>query len=76
MRMFAINRESADGAFRRRDPRAEVAPGLPDDYFATIVEDFLATGKGRRGLAAQAPCVLVAANQLVPFAVAWLERRQ
>jgi aminoglycoside 3-N-acetyltransferase len=48
--------------------------GLPDDYFATIVEDFLATGKGKRGTIGAAPSVLVEANEIVPFAVAWIER--
>jgi aminoglycoside 3-N-acetyltransferase len=48
--------------------------GLADDYFATIVEAFLATGRGRRGTVGAAPCVLVEARQIVPFAVDWIER--
>jgi aminoglycoside 3-N-acetyltransferase len=48
--------------------------GLPEDYFITVVEDFLATGRGRRGTVGDAPSVLVAAKEIVPFAVAWLER--
>ncbi|MEO7223218.1 MAG: AAC(3) family N-acetyltransferase, partial [Devosia sp.] len=48
--------------------------GMADDYFATIVEDFLATGKGKRGTVGTAPSVLVEAKQVVPFAVSWIER--
>jgi aminoglycoside 3-N-acetyltransferase len=49
--------------------------GLPDDYFATIVTEFLATGRGNEGLIGKAPSVLVEAAEMVPFAVAWLEGR-
>ena len=48
--------------------------GLPEDYFATIVEEFLATGKGSRGMVGAAPSVLVEAKEIVPFAVDWIER--
>ncbi len=48
--------------------------GLPDDYFATIVEAFLATGKGKRGTVGAASSVLVEAKEIVPFAVSWIER--
>ncbi|MBN9309846.1 aminoglycoside 3-N-acetyltransferase [Devosia sp.] len=48
--------------------------GLPDDYFATIVEAFLATGKGRRGTIGAAPSVLVPAPDIVAFGVRWLEQ--
>jgi aminoglycoside 3-N-acetyltransferase len=48
--------------------------GMADDYFATIVEDFLATGKGKRGTLGAAPSVLVKAREIVPFAVRWIER--
>jgi len=47
--------------------------GLADDYFATIVDAFLATGAGRRGRVGAAPSVLVAAAEIVPFAVRWIE---
>jgi aminoglycoside 3-N-acetyltransferase len=52
-----------------------VVAGLPDDYFALVVADFLATGAGRQGLVGNAPSVLVPARQIVAFSVAWLERR-
>lgn len=48
--------------------------GLAEDYFATIVTDFLATGRGRRGTVGAAPSVLVEAKEIVPFAVSWIER--
>lgn len=47
---------------------------LPGDYFATIVEEFLTTGRGSRGTVGAATSVLVPADQIVPFAVEWLER--
>ena len=50
-----------------------VAEGLADDYFAKIVEDFLASGKGKRGTVGAAPSVLVEAREIVPFAVNWIE---
>lgn len=53
---------------------SEPPDGLPDDYFATIVENFLATGKGQRGTVGAAPSVLVDAKEIVPFAVNWIER--
>lgn len=49
--------------------------GLPDDFIARIVGDYLATGAGRQGQVGEAPSVLVDAADIVPFAVAWLERR-
>lgn len=58
--------------FDTGDPIVE---GLAEDYFADIVEQFLATGRGRRGRVGAAPCVLVRARQIVRFAVDWLETR-
>jgi len=48
--------------------------GLPDGYFATIVEAFLATGRGTRGRIGEASSVLVPADAMVAFGVDWLER--
>lgn len=53
---------------------SEPPDGLAEDYFATIAEDFLATGMGKRGTIGAAPSVLVEAKEIVPFAVAWIER--
>ena len=47
--------------------------GQPEDYFATIVEAFLATGEGSRGVIGEASSVLVPADRMVPFAVRWME---
>jgi len=52
-----------------------VVEGLAADYFGTVVEAFLATGQGRRGLIGKAPSVLVPAPAMVAFAVRWLEER-
>ena len=49
--------------------------GVPEDYFAGIVEEFLASGRGTRGRVGAANCVLVEAAEIVPFAMAWMERR-
>jgi aminoglycoside 3-N-acetyltransferase len=51
-----------------------VVPGLPEDYFATIVREFLASGEGAQGMVGEAPSVLVAAVSICAFAVEWLER--
>jgi aminoglycoside 3-N-acetyltransferase len=42
---------------------------------ATLVEDFLATGSGKRGTVGNARSVLVRADEIVPFAIQWLEKR-
>jgi len=58
--------------FDTADP---VVDGLADDYFATIVSDFLASGQGRQGRVGDADCLLVPAAAMTGFAVAWLEGR-
>jgi aminoglycoside 3-N-acetyltransferase len=57
------------------DTSRPVINGLVDDYFAGIVEEFLATGRGRRGNVGNAASVLVPAAEIVGHAVGWLERR-
>ena len=49
--------------------------GLPEDYFIGVVEEFLASGKGKRGTIGAAPSVLIKAKEIVPFAVDWLETK-
>jgi aminoglycoside 3-N-acetyltransferase len=61
--------------FEEFDTCDPVVEGLPGDYFATIVTEFLATGRGRTGAVGDAQCVLVDAAEIVPFAVSWLETR-
>ncbi|WP_196259251.1 aminoglycoside 3-N-acetyltransferase [Pelagibacterium limicola] len=52
-----------------------LCPVLDDrDYFTEIVESYLASGRGTRGKVGNAPCVLVDAAGILPYAVAWLER--
>ncbi|TCR62252.1 aminoglycoside 3-N-acetyltransferase [Bosea sp. BK604] len=58
--------------FDTSDP---VVPGLPDDYFATIVSEFLASGRGSQGRIGHAQSVLVDAAAITAFAVSWLEAR-
>ena len=56
------------------DTSEPVLDGLPEDFFATIVEEFLATGRGRRGPIGHAASVLVPAAEIVAFGKAWIER--
>jgi len=56
------------------DTSAPCVARLPDDFIARIVTDYLATGAGRQDRIGQAPSVLVEAADILPFAVAWLER--
>jgi aminoglycoside 3-N-acetyltransferase len=55
------------------DTSRPVVEGLPDDYFATVVADYLAQGSGSKGLIGGATAVLVDAEAVTAFAVAWLE---
>lgn len=57
------------------DTSNPVVAGLDDDYFATIVAAFVATGQGTQGLIGAAPSVLVEAAAITAFAVEWLESR-
>ena len=57
------------------DTSEPVVDGLAEDYFAEVVEAFLATGAGRRGTVGRADSVLVDAAEVVAFAVSWLEGR-
>jgi aminoglycoside 3-N-acetyltransferase len=57
--------------FDTADP---VVDGFADDYFARIVEDFLASGQGVRGRVGAADSVLVSAPAICAFAVTWMEQ--
>ncbi|EJZ18522.1 AAC(3) family N-acetyltransferase (plasmid) [Rhizobium sp. Pop5] len=50
-----------------------VVPCIESDYFARIVSAFVAGGQGAQGLVGDAPSVLVDADPVCSFAVAWLE---
>jgi aminoglycoside 3-N-acetyltransferase len=56
------------------DTAAPVVEGFADDYFARIVEDFLASRQGVRGRVGAADSVLVSAPAICTFAVAWMEQ--
>lgn len=56
------------------DTTHPVLTGLAEDYFATVVRDFLNTGAGVEGHVGHAPSVLVNADEVCHFAVAWLLR--
>ena len=56
------------------DTSRPVLDGLSEDYFAAIVAEFLATGRGTRGVVGKAESVLVPAAEIVAFAVSWIER--
>lgn len=45
----------------------------PDDYFETIVSDYLAAGNGRTGKVGAAQSYLLEAAPLVGFGVQWME---
>ena len=57
------------------DTSEPVVDGLPDNYFADVVCEYLASGRGRRGSVGAASSVLVDAADICRFAVEWLERR-
>lgn len=52
-----------------------IVPNLSDDYFATIVKAFLATGRGIQGFVGEAPTTIVDAAAITAFAIHWLEDR-
>lgn len=51
-----------------------VVAGLPDDYFAHVLRDFVAAGRGRQGRIGAAEALMVEAREVVAFAIGWLER--
>lgn len=61
--------------FEEFDTADPVVSGLADDYFATIVTDYLESGRGACGKVGDAASVLVDAADIVRFAVGWLEVR-
>ncbi len=50
-----------------------IVPYLPDrDYFADLLEDYLALGRARVGRVGDAPSELIEAGDLVDFGVTWM----
>lgn len=60
---------------REYDTSEPVRDDLPEDYFATVVSDYLATGAGRAGHIGLAEALVVDAAPIVSFAVDWLKQR-
>ncbi len=46
-----------------------------EDYFADLLTDYLTAGRGRTGTVGQAAAELLAAGDLIAFAVPWMEER-
>jgi aminoglycoside 3-N-acetyltransferase len=57
------------------DTSRPVVCGLAEDFFGEIVGEYLATGRGCRGLVGDAASVLVEAAEVCRFGVDWLESR-
>lgn len=72
---FATESGTAWRMVEEFDTALPVVPSLPDDYFAEVVRDYLATGRGTRGTVGAADSLLVDAPSMCSFAVTWLERR-
>jgi len=56
------------------DTSKPVVSGMPKRFFASVVEDFLATGAASSGLVGQALSYLLPAKELVSHAVSVMER--
>ncbi|WP_243375602.1 aminoglycoside 3-N-acetyltransferase [Microvirga solisilvae] len=78
IRRYEVPFASPDGVHWRMveefDTSDPVVPGLAEDYFATIVSEFLASGQGSQDVIGSAPSVLVDAASICAFAVDWMER--
>ncbi len=57
------------------DTAHPVVDAFAEDYFATVVGDFVAAGGGREGQVGNAPSLVVDAAPMCAFAVAWMEER-
>ncbi|MBE0446804.1 MAG: aminoglycoside 3-N-acetyltransferase [Actinobacteria bacterium] len=55
------------------DTSQPVVAGAWESYFADIVQEYLASGKGRSGQVGYAPSYLLNAADLYQYAVAWME---
>lgn len=56
--------------FDTSDP---VSEALPENFIEQIVDAYVAAGRGRPGKVGNAPALLVAAADILPFGIAWLE---
>ena len=76
---FEVPYRGADGSTVWRmteeyESTEAIVEGLSDIYFADVLADFVAAGHGRQGLVGEAEALLIEADQVVPFAIDWLER--
>jgi aminoglycoside 3-N-acetyltransferase len=51
-----------------------IVAGLPENYIEQIVTDLVATGSGQQGLVSNAPSLLLEADEILRYAISWLER--
>ena len=76
---YEVPLATADGVVWRMveefDTARPVVDGLPDDWFADVVTEFVAAGHGTRGRVGAADALLVDAAAICRFAVDLLERR-
>lgn len=71
---FAVDGRTEWRMCEEFDTSRPVLDGLAEDYFATVVSEFLATDQGMRGLVGKAESVLAPAAEIVTFAVEWIAR--
>lgn len=56
------------------DTSGPVVSAMPEGFFASLIEGFLETGRGSRGLVGRASSYLLPAKELVSYAVSVIER--
>jgi aminoglycoside 3-N-acetyltransferase len=62
--------------FEEFDTAEPVHPKLPPNCFELIARDFIASGGGVQAPLGDATCHVFEGRELVPFAIAWLERQE
>jgi hypothetical protein len=62
--------------FEEFDTAEPVHPKLPPNCFEMIARDFIAGGGGAQASLGAAACHVFEGRELVPFAIAWLERQE
>ena len=77
---YEVPLAAAEGTLRWRmveefDTAEPVVTGLDEDYFATILTAFLASGHGAQGEVGAAASVLVEAPAVTAFAMQWLHEQ-
>ncbi len=77
---FEVPYRAADGGTVWRmteeyESTEAIVAGLPDDYFADVLRDFVGAGQGVTGMVGNAEALMVEARVVTAFAVDWLERR-